>query len=137
MAQEGLGRLYNARITTTTAALTVSLAKAGGVSIFGTSTGAGDVTFTQRTAADAGGSSAALTITTYYTQTNGVWTKVTQTADDAFAMNVTLWCVEVRAEQLSDGYKFVTASAAAGTMFLLTHDLRTGRAPANLPDIRA
>jgi hypothetical protein len=137
MAQEGLGRLFNARISTTTAALTVGMKDASAVTIFGTSTGAGDVTFTQRTGADATGSSAALPITVYYTQTNGVWTRVTQTADDAFAMNVTLWAVPINNTQLSDGYKYVTASAAAGTLFLVKHDLTAPRTPANLPDIRA
>jgi hypothetical protein len=134
---EGLGRLYNARLSTTTAALTVSLKDCGGVTIFGTATSSGDVTFTQRTAADAGGSSLAYQVTRWYGQTSGVWALTTQAADDAFAMNVTLWAVEISAASLADGYKYVTASAAAGTLLLVQHDLNVQRKPANLADIRA
>lgn len=134
---EGLGRLYNARISTTTAALTVNLSDAGGVTIFGTGTSSGDVTFTQRTGPDGTGSSAALPIAKWYGQTNGVWTKTDQTADDAFAMNVTLWAVEIDAIQLTDGYSYVTASAVAGTLFLVKRDLHVMRKAANLRDVRA
>ncbi len=133
-----LGRLLNGRITTTTAALTVSLEDCGGVTIFGTGTSSGDVTFTQRTGADAGGSSTTLSLDRWYGQTNGVWTEtLLSPEDDAFAMNVTLWAVEIDADQLADGYKYVTASAAAGTMFLIKRDLHVQRKPANLKDVRA
>ena len=134
---EGLGRLYNGRISTTTAALTVNLSDCGGVTIFGTGTSSGDVTFTQRTGPDGTGSSAALQITKWYGQTNGVWTATTQAADDAFAMNVTLWAVEIDAIQLNDGYSYVAASAAAGTLFLVKRDLHVMRKAANLKDVRA
>lgn len=134
---QALGRLFNARISTTTAALTVGLYDADGVTIFGTGTSSGDVTFTQRTGPDATGSSAALTITEWWGQTNGVWSRTSQAADDAFAMNVTLWAVEIEAEQLADGYSYVTASAAAGTMFLVKRGLKVARKPVNLRDIRA
>ncbi len=133
-----LGRLFNARITTTTAALTVSLDDCGGVTFFGTGTSSGDVTFTQRTGEDATGSSAALTVDRWFGQTNGVWTQtLLSPEDDAFAMNVTLWAVEIDADQLADGYKYVTASAAAGTIFMVKRDLHVQRKPANLRDVRA
>ena len=133
-----LGRLFNARLSTTTAALTVDLSDCGGVTIFGTGTGSGDVTFTQRTGPDGTGSSAALTVDRWYGQTSGVWTEtLLSPEDDAFAMNVTLWAVEIDADQLSDNYRYVAASAAAGTLFLVKRDLHVQRKVSNLRDVRA
>lgn len=133
----GLGRLFNARVTTTTAALTVSLKDCGGVTFIGTGTSSGDVTFTQRTGPDATGSSAALTVDRWFGQTNGVWTQtLLDPEDDAFAMNVTLWAVEIDASELAAGYTHVTASAAAGTILVIQRDLHVMRKAANLRDIR-
>jgi hypothetical protein len=141
MAQEGLGRLFNARVSTTTAALTVGLKDAAAVTIFGTGTSTNDITFTQRTGPDGTGSSAALHIDHYYTQTNGVWTRVAVGAadvtDGVFAINATLWAVEVFGTQLDDGFTYVAASCSSGTFFLVQHDLVAQRAPASLADIRA
>lgn len=133
-----LGRLLNTRLSATTSANTVNLSDAGGVTIFGTGTSSGDVTFTQRTGPDGTGSSSALFISRWWGQTNGVWTQTNLSpADDAFAMNVGLWCVEVDADQLADGYSYVAASAAAGTIFLVKRDLHVQRKAANLRDLRA
>lgn len=68
----------------------------------------------------------------------GVWTKVTQAAASTVvlsgAANNDCAIFTVRGPELSDGYyKVKVASAGAGTVVAIVHDLQTQRTPANLP----
>ena len=93
----------------------------------------------------AGGSAQALACITQYTTADGVGgatTKQTQAAGStvvataATAQNGML--VEVGAEQLSDGFKWIKlASTGAGLVTAVPTDLSIQRTPANLPSVIA
>lgn len=67
--------------------------------------------------------------------TGGTWTAKAATDANTFtlggATNDT-GVVTVRAEQLADGYDCVKATASAGTVVAIIHELKTQRKPSNL-----
>lgn len=168
MAQEALGRLLDlsigfAPVDMQTAANTgkrVSLRNAGGVTIVlfkaaGTAADDPVLTLKQHTASSAGTSANLATIDHYYIKAGTTlagtetWTRVTQTAAATItdpggvgtsAETQMLVVIEVRAEQLSDTYKYVSldvadvgGNAQLGCVLYLLHDLSSPRAAANLP----
>ncbi|MFD9398347.1 hypothetical protein ACFWA4_05940 [Streptomyces sp. NPDC060011] len=161
---EALGRLFDVSVgcvptDAVAGAITgkrVSLAGAGGVTIVvvttGTSTDITDVDLQQHTAAS-GGSPADLDIIDHYyyksasaldgTQT---WMRATQTAaseitDVGAASQQLLLVIEVEAEQLSDGYSYVSLDipdlGTNGTrhcsILYFLRDLKVMRKAANMP----
>lgn len=133
-----LGREFNALTTATTTKTRVSLKDCGGATIFLFGATSGNATIYEYTAASSGTETALAIITTYWTQNNGVWTKVTQAAASTItAATGGLAAVEVDAQDLDDGYGWISASHASGSFLIVTRDLHVQRTPANLADIRA
>lgn len=141
MAIEALGHDINAQAIMDN--VYVNLRDASAVAFLCYLAGAAGDTYTLTEAKTAAGGSAQVlaTITRFHTNTGtGVdaWTERTQasasTMVTAAAATQNCALLEVRAEELSDGYKFVKlASTGAGLVSTITHSLNTQRAPANLP----
>lgn len=137
-AREGLGDLFNLATSATTGAVRVNLKNATGVTFVLIGATSGNATITEANAASGGTSQNLAQITKYYTQNNGVWTKVTQAA----AATVTaatggLLAVYVPAVALSDGFTYAAISHASGSFVYILHGLQVKRAPENLVDVRA
>jgi hypothetical protein len=129
----GLGRLFNAQVSATTAAVRVNLKNAQAVTIFAYNATSGVATIQECNAASGGTAQNLAAITTYYTSVSGVWTKVTQVAAATFTL-VTggLAAVEIDATQLSAGFTYITASHASGSFLILPHGLTSQRKPESL-----
>lgn len=167
MSQEGLGRLFDVSIgvvpldlQTARTGARVSLKHAAGATILvvkGTGTAADDPTVTlKQHTASTGGSSANLAIIDHYylkTTTGSLagsetWSKVTQAAAATIvdpggagtsAESQQIIAIEVRAEQLSDGYDYISldvadvgTNAQLGTVIYVLHDLSHQRTPSAL-----
>lgn len=168
MTMEALGRLLDisvgaAPVDLSSAAVTgkrVSLKFSAGVTIVvfkGAGTAGDDptVTLRQHTAAT-GGTSANLPVIDHYYLKDAAtlagsetWTKVTQAAAATIAdpgaagtsaEHQQILVIEVRSEQLGDGYDYVSldvadvgANAQLGGVLYILHDLASGRAAAQLP----
>lgn len=121
----------------------------------GTAGEAPTITLQEHTALTGGTSTDLVVIDTFYSKVEATldgdeaWTKVTQTAaatitdatwDDA---GQELVVFEVHADQLSDGYDWLscniadTGTAQLGTMLAIPFNLRVQRTPANLPQPNA
>jgi len=141
MTRLALGREINA--VPIADAVYVNVRDAGGVVFLCyLAAAAGDTyTLTEAKTAAGGSAQALATIDRYYTNTGtGVdaWAERTQSAAStvvtAAAATQNCMVVEVEAAELSDGYKFLKlASTGAGLVTAITKDLRTQRAPQNLP----
>lgn len=133
----GLGRSFNALTSATTAKVKASLRNAGSISIFCNGATSGDVTLFTYDAA--GNETAFTTVTQYYTQANGVWTKHTNSGSPVSAITCVaggLLCVEVDAQSLPAGAVQIAASHSAGSFILLPHSLHIMRAPESMADAR-
>lgn len=135
---EALGRCFNAATSATTAKVRVNLENAAAVTFILIGATAGAATIREANAASGGTEQDLARITQYYTQNNGVWTKVTQAA----AATVTaatggLLAVHVSANSLSDGFKYLCATHSTGSFVYLLHDLEVQRTPANLKAVTA
>lgn len=140
-----LGRTINSTVSVTTAVKRVSLRDAAGVLIYLTnSTGATAMTILEANAATGGTSQACPGLpigTTYWTQASGagVWTsnlttvasQITTSVNGAGALHA-FW---VPAGALSDGFSYLTASHATGTMIFNLMDLNGRRKVTNLRDV--
>lgn len=135
---DGLGRIFNTIAVAD--GVYVPLTDGQAVTFIGY-LAAGD-TFTVQQAQNAGGTGAVDldVISHYYTSdgVGGVWAEQTQTADAAVVIAGTagLDCAvfTVEADSLSDGFTHVKCtSTSTGTVVAVLHDLRTQRAPQNLP----
>lgn len=168
MSAEALGNLLDvcvgaAPVDLSSAAVTgkrISLKNCAGVTILlfkGAGTAGDDptVTLQQHTASTSGTSSNLAIIDHYYlknaTALDGTekWTKVTQSAAATIvdpggagtsAESQQIVAIEVRTDQLSDGYAYVSlnvgdvgSNAQLGGVLYIRHNLAVKRAPANLP----
>lgn len=130
---KGLGRRYNAATSATTAAVRVRLHDANTATIFCIGATSGAVTIQEANAASGGTAQDLAIFTEYFRQNSGVWTRVTQAAGATVTAGTGgLLAVEVDATQLSDGFKWITASHSAGSFVIITADLAVQRAPAAL-----
>src|SRR5262249_12729691 len=130
---KALGRLFNLVTSATTTATRVNLKSASGVSIVAIGATSGNVTVTEATAASGGTSQNLPVITTYWTQNNGVWTKVTQAAAATFTCATGgLAVAEIDAQQLDSGFSYVAASHSSASFVIIVHSLEVQRPPANL-----
>lgn len=133
-----LGRAYNLGTSATTAAVRFNLKNLSGVGFALIGATSGNATFQEANAASGGTAQNLATITEYWTQNNGVWTRVTQVA----AATITaaaggLAYVWIPQGALSDGFSYLTASHASGSFVAVLGDLDVQRKPANLQDVRA
>lgn len=130
---KALGRLFNLVTSATTTATRVNLKSASGVSIVAIGATSGNVTVTEATAASGGTSQNLPVITTYWTQNNGIWTKVTQAAAATFTLATGgLAVAEIDAQQLDSGFGYIAASHASASFVIVVHSLEVQRPPANL-----
>ena len=137
-AREGLGDLFNLATSTTTGKTRANLRNATGVTIVLIGATSGAATINECNAASGGTEQTLPLITKYYTQNNGVWTKVTQAAGATVtAATGGLLAVYIPAVALSDGFSYIDASHASGSFVYILHGLRVKRDPANLVDVRA
>lgn len=133
-----LGRGYNLATSATTTALRVSLRDCAGIGFVLIGATSGNATFQEANAASGGTAQNLATITTYWTQNNGVWTRVTQAAAATItAATGGLAYVYIPQGALSDGFSYLTASHASGSFVYILGDLDVGRKPENLRDVRA
>jgi hypothetical protein len=135
---EGLGRLFNLLTSATTAKVRANLENARGITIVLIGATSGAATINECNAASGGTEQALAVITRYYTQNNGVWTKVTQAAASTVtAATGGLLAVYISAASLSDGFKYIDATHASGSFVYIVHDLDVQRTPANLKNATA
>lgn len=136
-----LGRLYNVFNQAASGTTRVNLRAATGVTLICTGAAtSGNVTVQECNAATGGTAQNLARITAYWTQTNGVWTRVTQAAAATFPMTAAgISVAEIDTAMLSDGFSYISAShATANTQVLhVLHDLEVQRNPTFLSDIRA
>lgn len=139
-----LGRQYNATSSITTGAKRVNLRDCSGVGflVVGAS-GATTVTITEATAASGGTSQTLAGTFSYWTQaaTGGVWTAgaggVNGTSITTIAAAGACLFVWVPQGALSDGFSYLAASHATGTIVYLLGDLDVQRKPTSLPNVTA
>jgi hypothetical protein len=136
-----LGRLLNATASVTTTAKRVNLRNCSGVLFLVTNASAATAVTIQEANAATGGTSQNLAaITEYWTQnaTGGVWTRVTQAAAataTTVANTGALLAVYIPQGALSDGFSYLTASHATGSIVYIISDLDVQRFPSNLQDV--
>jgi hypothetical protein len=142
-----LGRTMNATVSVTTAAKRVSLRDCSGVLFLLTnSSGATPMTITEANAASGGTSQACPGIpigTTYYTQATGtgVWTSNLTTVASQITTSVAavgaLHAIYINQGALSDGFSYLAASHATGSILYVLADLDVQRLVTNLRDVTA
>jgi hypothetical protein len=138
-----LGRLLNATSSVTTTAKRVNLRNCSGVLFLVANASAATAVTIQEANAATGGTAQNLSaITEYWTQaaTGGVWTRVTQAAAataTTVANTGALLAVYIPQGALSDGFSYLTASHATGTIIYVLSDLDVQRFPSNIQDVTA
>lgn len=139
-----LGRTYNALSSVTTAARRVSLRDCSGVGflVVGAS-GATTVTISEANAASGGTSQTLAGTFSYWTMAAGAgtWTAgaggVNGTSINTIAAAGALLYVWIPQGALSDGFSYLAASHATGTIVYVLGDLDVQRKPVNLRDVTA
>lgn len=133
-----LGRMFNLATSATTTGVRVSLRDCAGVTFILIGATSGNATISEANAASGGTSQSLAAVTEYFTQNNGVWTRVTQAAAATFtAATGGLAACYIPQGALSDGFSYLSASHATGSFVYALADLDIGRKPANLRDVRA
>jgi hypothetical protein len=142
-----LGRTLNATVSVTTAVKRVSLRDCAGVLFLMTnSSGTTPMTITEANAASGGTSQACPGIpvgTTYWTQATGtgVWTANVTTVASQITTTIAavgaLHAIYVPQGALSDGFSYLAASHATGTIVYIMGDLDVQRRATNLRDVTA
>lgn len=113
---------------------------AGVLCIVDTPANSSVLTLTEATATSGGTSqNLASGVTTYFTQTTGVWTRVTQAAGNTITVSGTpdLLAVYIPQGQLADGFAYLLASHSAKVTNYITGDLDVQRKPENLRNVYA
>jgi hypothetical protein len=139
-----LGRVFNLTSSITTGAKRVSLRDYSGVgfAVVGAS-GATTLTVAEANAASGGTSQTLAGTFDYWTQaaTGGVWTKgvggVNGTSINTVAVAGALLYVFIPQGALSDGFGYLSASHATGTIVYIMGDVDAQRRPVNLRDVTA
>lgn len=141
-SQEPLGRTFNLGRTASGGNVRFSLRDCAGMSfIVDTPAAASTLTINEANAAS-GGTSQALAsgLTYYYTQTSGVWTRVT-TGISGAVITVSgtpdLLYVFVPQGALSDGFSYLSPNHSAKATEVIMGDLDIQRRPANLRNVSA
>jgi hypothetical protein len=136
-AREGLGDLFNLIYSATTSKVRINLQNATGATAFLVgSTGTTNLTLNECNAASGGTEQALAVITKYYQQASGafgLWVKQTQAAASTIpALNAGVSTFYVPAVALSDGFTYLDATHASGSIVWVIHGLQVKRAPENL-----
>lgn len=138
MSMNALGRLFNVLNQAAAGTTRVNLRDAGGITLIATGATSGSVTVQEANAASGGTAQNLPRIDRYWTQTNGVWTRTTQAAAATFPLTAAgITVAEIDGTWLSDGFSYISASHASGTVLHVLRDLDIQRAPSFLADLRA
>jgi hypothetical protein len=139
-----LGRVFNLASSITTGAKRVSLKDCSGIGfVVAGASAATTLTITEANAATGGTSQTLAGTFDYWTQaaTGGVWTKgvggVNGTSINTVAAAGALLYVFIPQGALSDGFSYLAASHATGTIVYVMGDLDAQRRPVNIPDVTA
>jgi hypothetical protein len=133
-----LGRLYQVATSATTAKTRINMQNYRSCAFVLIGATSGAATINECNAASGGTEQALAVITTYYTQASGVWTKVTQAAGSTVtAVAGGLLVVEISADSMSDGFKYLDATHASGSFVYIASDVEVGRKPENLMAVSA
>jgi hypothetical protein len=138
-ARRGLGDKFNLVTSATTSLVRANMKNASGVTVVLIGATSGAMTLQEANAASGGTiQNVANGVTEYFTQNNGVWTRVTQAAAaTCTAATGGLLAVFFPAIQLSAGFSWIAATHASGSFVYILHDLQLRRDPPNLADARA
>lgn len=132
-AREGLGNDFNLATSATTGKTRINVSDCTGVTFVLIGATSGNATINECNAASGGTEQALAVITKYYTQNNGVWTKVTQAAASTVtAATGGLLAVYIPVVAMSDGFYYLDATHSAGSFVYIKHGLQVRRVPENL-----
>ena len=136
-AREGLGDLFNLVYSATTSKVRINMQNAAGATGFLVgATAATSLTLNECNAASGGTEQALAVITKWYQQASGafgVWVKQTQAAASTLpSLNAGVSAFYVPAVALSDGFTYLDATHATGSIVWILHGLQVKREPANL-----
>lgn len=111
----------------------------GVVFLVDTPANASTLTVQECNAASGGTAQNLAAITEYFTQTNGVWTRLTQAAAATVTVSGTpdLLAVYIPQGALSDGFAYLSPNHSAKATEVVMSDLDVQRFPQNLVDVRA
>lgn len=137
---EALGRLFN--VLPVGDDVYVNMRDCSAVTFVCVNTSGDTYTLTEAKDASGTGAQVLSTITRFHVSATvgAVWSLVTQAAGSTFVPTSSqdVAVLHVSGTELSDTYDYLkVASTGAGTVFAITHDLTTQRAPENLPAIGA
>ena len=138
-ARKGLGDKFNLATSATTAAVRVNMKNASGITIVLIGTTSAQMTLQEANAASGGTIQSVQTgFTEYFTQNNGVWTRVPQgAAATATAVAGGLLAVYFAAVNLSAGFQYIAATVSAGSFVYILHELQLRRFPENMAAVTA
>lgn len=135
-----LGRLFNLGRTASGGNVRHNLRDtSGAVFLVDTPANASTLTVKEANASSGGTIQNLAAVTEYYTQTSGVWTRVTQAAGAVVTVSGTpdLLAVYVPQGALSDGFAYITADHSAKPTTIILSDVDVQRKLANMRDVRA
>lgn len=135
-----LGRTFNAGRSASGGNVRFSLRNCSGmVFLVDTPAAASTLTIQECNASSGGTAQNLAAITEYFTQTNGVWTRLTQAAAAVVTVAGTpdLLAVFIPQGALSDGFAFLSPNHSAKATEVIMSDLDVQRLPSNLVDVRA
>jgi hypothetical protein len=135
-----LGRAFNFGRSASGGNVRFNLRDCSGIGFLVDTPAAASTLVVQEANAASGGTAQNLAvITEYWTQTNGVWTRVTQAASATITVSGTpdlLW-VWVAQGALSDGFSYLSPNHSAKAVNAVMADIDVRRYPPNLRDVRA
>jgi hypothetical protein len=139
---DGLGRVFNV-VPVAADSPWVSLLEASAVTFVCVGANSETFTLTQARSSGGSGSTSLAPLDHYYKSTGSAgataWTRDNAPTSGAVVTTTTANPVAVftvHESELSDGFSHVqVTSSSSGTVFAITHDLKSQRAPANLPAV--
>jgi hypothetical protein len=135
-ARRALGDVFQLGTSETTTATRFNMRYATGCTIVALTSTSGNVTVQESNAASGGTNQTVATLPSeYFTQNNGVWTRVTSTTYTCAAGG--LLAVYFAAVNFSSGFNYIGASHSAAHFALIFTGLESRRDPPNYPDVRA
>lgn len=133
-----LGMDFNVSWSAATANVRFSLKNASGITFVTAGATTGNTTIQEHTAASGGTSQNLAAITEYWTQNNGVWTRVAQAALATMTSATGgIAAVFIPQGALSDGFSYISASHGTVGTFAIIGKLNVQRRLTSLPDVRA
>lgn len=135
-----LGRLFNLGRSASGGNVRFNLRNNSGmVFVVDTPANASTLTIQECNAATGGTAQNLAAVTEYFTQTNGVWTRLTQAAAAVVTVSGTpdLLAVYIPQGALSDGFAYLSANHSAKATEVIMSDLDVQRFAPNLQDVRA